>query len=40
MLTSSVLEIKKKGEKKNFDGINLVKVIAYLEKGSKGMVTN
>ena len=36
MLTPSVIQIKKKAEKKNFDDIDLVKVIAYVDKNSKG----
>jgi len=35
MLTPSVIQIKKKAEKKNFDDIDLVKVIAYVDKNSK-----
>lgn len=35
MLTSAIVELKKKGEKKNYDKIDLVKIITYMEKGSK-----
>ena len=36
MLTPSVIEIKNKAGKKNFDEIQLVKVVAYLDEKSKG----
>ena len=39
MLTPSVIEIKNKAGKKNFDQIQLVKVVAYLDDKSKGKTT-
>ena len=36
MLTPSVIELKRKAEKKIFDDMELVKVVAYVDPKSKG----